>query len=86
MNQQLYELIEDACWAQVENNAEFKEALAKHNAGIKHIKEKLGVSSARKVEDSLLVGGSIYGRAMFEMGLKLGRNPAAIFDLSLIHI
>jgi hypothetical protein len=81
MNQQVYILIEDACWAQLELDPKFKEALALRNRAIDTIKGKADIAAIRVLEDAFFDGGRIIGRAMFELGLQLGRDPNSIWTL-----
>ncbi len=81
MNDQVYGLIEDTCWAQLESDPTFKEALAKHNHEVTKLTGKVSHSTIINLETAFFVGGHIFGRAMFELGLQLGRDPNSIFSL-----
>jgi hypothetical protein len=71
----------ETCREIVEESPEFKELLKRHNKVVDATHHKVDKETFNYIENAVWEAGFLYGDAMFKMGLEIGRNPAAIFDL-----
>jgi hypothetical protein len=80
-NERILKMIRQTCLDIVDETPEAKELLAQHNAFLAEARAKVSREQYGIMEDLFFRVAAYYGDTMFDMGIALGRNPAAIFDL-----
>ena len=81
-NKVIFEAMHDACTSAVEHLPKTQEYLKERYRLIALIEGKVPRRVRNEVEDLFINLAVYWGYEMFKLGIELGRNPAAIFDLS----
>jgi hypothetical protein len=81
LNPNIVQVISDLVWEAIEHDPEYRGAMDPFFAAIQNINKKIATSDLRAIESCPFAVAYVVGRAMLEMGLKIGRNPETLLTL-----
>jgi hypothetical protein len=81
LNEDIMRVISTLVWEAIEDNPRYRESMDPFNAALSRLSKAGLITEMHALENTPFVVADVVGRMMFELGLKIGRDPMTVLTL-----